>query len=92
MKVSEKIVSAYEVCVGEVRWRQDGLLEQLWRINHVGTTDAVDKTSEEWEWRLVPEGCHIEFKEDAGCCVISEQLEPDKQKMRAPGEYGESTS
>jgi chromosome segregation ATPase len=43
-KVSEKIESPYDVCAGEVRWRKDGLLEQLWRGG---------KTTE--EWRLVPE-------------------------------------
>ncbi len=40
------------VCAGEVRWRKDRLLEQLWRINHVGPTGVVVKTKE--EWRLVP--------------------------------------
>ena len=48
--VPQKIVL---VCAGEVRWRKDGLLEQLWRINYVGTTGAVEKTTE--EWRVVPE-------------------------------------
>ncbi len=42
------------VCAGEVRWRKDGLLEQLWRINHIGPTGVVVKTTE--EWRLVPGG------------------------------------
>jgi hypothetical protein len=52
-KVSDKNVSAFEVCAGDVRWRKDGLLEQLWRINYVGPTGAVEKTTEEWQ--LVPE-------------------------------------
>ena len=50
---SDKNTNAIEFCAGEVRWRQDGLLEQLWRINHIGPTGAVQKATE--EWRLVPE-------------------------------------
>ena len=50
-KVSDKDVSAFEVCAGELRWR-NGLLEQLWHINYLGPTGAVERTIEEWQ--LVP--------------------------------------
>jgi TolA-binding protein len=50
-KGSNKTVSAIEVCAGEVRWR-NGLLEQLWHINYLAPTGAVEKTIEEWQ--LVP--------------------------------------
>ncbi len=51
-QVSDKNVSAIEVCAGEVRWH-NGLLEQLWHIYYFGPTGAVEKTEEEWQ--LVPE-------------------------------------
>ena len=50
-KGSNKNVSVIEVCAGEVRWR-NGLLEQLWHINYLAPTGAVEKTIEEWQ--LVP--------------------------------------
>ena len=53
IKALGKNVSAYEVCAGEIRWRKDGLLEQLWRIDCLGPTGAVEKTIEEWQ--LVPQ-------------------------------------
>lgn len=48
------IVCTTEHCGGEVRW-ENGELQQLWQIHHVGTTGALEKITT--EWRRVP-GTH----------------------------------
>lgn len=46
-----KVITTMESCSGQVRW-EDGVLEQLWHIQHIGTTGAIEKVTE--EWRTVP--------------------------------------
>jgi hypothetical protein len=51
----DKNLGAFEVCTGDVRWR-NGLLEQLWQINYLGPNGAIEKTIEEWQSAPASEG------------------------------------
>jgi hypothetical protein len=49
--VPEKIVCTTERCGAMVRWNE-GILEQVWEIHHIGTTGAIEEITN--EWRPVP--------------------------------------
>jgi len=46
-----KVVTEYEECHGQVRWRE-GVLEQLWTVTGIGTTGAIETVDH--VWRPVP--------------------------------------